>query len=68
MARADALVQHRERKRTLTAMADPVEGVTAGQAHNRIRAAVEAMEPPQDCKPERGGEYEHRQDACKAGN
>ncbi len=59
----DPLIKRRDRKRTLSVLADPVAGVTPTTLHNKIRSAVEALELPQGYQLEWGGEYEAQQKA-----
>ncbi|MDO6461292.1 efflux RND transporter permease subunit [Granulosicoccaceae sp. 1_MG-2023] len=62
----DPMIKRRDRKRTLSIMADPIEDVTATTLHNKIRASVEAIELPDGYSLEWGGEYESQQKANKA--
>ena len=59
----DALIKRRDRKRTLSVLADPVAGVTPATLHAKIRGAVEAIELPEAYALQWGGEYEAQQDA-----
>ncbi len=59
----DPLIKRRDRKRTLSVLADPVEGMTPATLHAKIRGAVEAIELPQGYQLEWGGEYEAQQKA-----
>ncbi len=59
----DPLIKRRDRKRTLSVLADPVAGVTPATLHNKIRGAVEAIELPPGYLLEWGGEYEAQQKA-----
>lgn len=59
----DALIKRRDRKRTLSVLADPVAGVTPATLHAKIRDAVEAIELPDGYALQWGGEYEAQQDA-----
>lgn len=54
----DALIKRRDRKRTLTVLADPVDGVTSMTLHSKIRAAVEAIELAEGYSLVWGGEFE----------
>lgn len=54
----DALIKRRDRKRTLSVLADPVADVTPATLHNKIRSAVEAIELPPGYELKWGGEYE----------
>jgi multidrug efflux pump subunit AcrB len=53
----DEIIMRRNRKRTITVFADPIEG-TAAALFARIRPQVEAIELPADYELEWGGEYE----------
>lgn len=57
------LIKRRDRKRTLSVLADPVAGVTPATLHSRIRGAVEAIELPDGYSLMWGGEYEAQQKA-----
>lgn len=59
----DSLIKRRDRKRTLSVLADPVPGITPATLHAKIRGAVESIELPDGYKLEWGGEYEAQQDA-----
>lgn len=59
----DALIKRRDRKRTLSVLADPVEGVTPATLHSKIRQSIEAIELPAGYMLEWGGEYEAQQKA-----
>lgn len=59
----DALIKRRDRKRTLSVLADPVDNVTPASLHNKIRAEVEAIKLPRGYSLQWGGEYEAQQDA-----
>jgi multidrug efflux pump subunit AcrB len=59
----DALIKRRDRKRTLSVLADPVAGITPATLHTKIRGAVEAIELPEGYALQWGGEYEAQQDA-----
>jgi len=59
----DQLIKRRDRKRTLSVLADPVDGVTPATLHSTIREAVEAVELPQGYVLQWGGEYEAQQKA-----
>ncbi len=59
----DPLIKRRDRKRTLSVLADPVEGLTPATLHARIRGAVEAIELPAGYSLAWGGEYEAQQKA-----
>ena len=59
----DALIKRRDRKRTLSVLADPVEGITPATLHAKIRGTVEAIELPEGYALQWGGEYEAQQDA-----
>ena len=53
----DEIIYRRDRKRTLTILADPVEGV-ASKLFNRLRPKIEAIPRPAGYKLQWGGEYE----------
>ena len=53
----DEIIYRRDRKRTLTIWADPVEGV-ASKLFNRLRPRIEAIPRPEGYEIEWGGEYE----------
>ena len=59
----DALIKRRDRKRTLSVLADPVAGLTPATLHSKIRGAVESIKLPNGYALEWGGEYEAQQDA-----
>ena len=59
----DALIKRRDRKRTLSVLADPVKDVTPATLHSKIRTAVEAIKLPSGYVLEWGGEYEAQQKA-----
>ncbi len=61
----DALIMRRDRKRTMTVMADPNHHGTlnADQLFKQIRPQVEALELPPGYSLEWGGEYESSRDA-----
>jgi multidrug efflux pump subunit AcrB len=59
----DSLIKRRDRKRTLSVLADPIPGVTPATLHANLRAVVEAIELPEGYVLEWGGEYEAQQDA-----
>lgn len=54
----DALIKRRDRKRTLSVLADPIDGVTPMTLHSRIAAKIEAIELPDGYTLMWGGEYE----------
>ncbi|MBQ1784407.1 MAG: efflux RND transporter permease subunit [Gammaproteobacteria bacterium] len=64
----DAIIERKERKRTLTVLADPdfETGETAANLHKRISEAVEAIPLPQGYEFQWGGEFESSRDAQKA--
>lgn len=62
----DPLIKRRDRKRTLSVLTDPADGVQPAELHAKIRAAVEAIELPDGYDFEWGGEYEAQQKANKA--
>jgi multidrug efflux pump subunit AcrB len=53
----DEIIYRRDRKRTLTILTDPVEGV-ASKLFNRLRPKIEAIPLPAGYKLQWGGEYE----------
>ncbi len=53
----DEIIYRRDRKRTLTILTDPVEGV-ASKLFNRLRPQIEAIPLPAGYKLQWGGEYE----------
>jgi multidrug efflux pump subunit AcrB len=64
----DALIQRRDRKRTLSVLADPdvFGSETANDLFNRVRPKIEAIEIPDGYELEWGGEYESSSDAQAA--
>ena len=64
----DSLIMRRDRKRTITVMADQnvLGDETAAKLFARIRGSVEAIELPRGYTLEWGGEYESSTDAQKA--
>jgi multidrug efflux pump subunit AcrB len=56
------IIMRRDRQKTITVMADPIEG-NASIQFSRIRPRVEAMELPPGYKMEWGGEYEDSKNA-----
>ena len=64
----DSLIQRKDRKRTLSVLADPnVFGTeTANDLFNRVRAKIEAIDIPEGYQLEWGGEYESSGDAQAA--
>lgn len=62
----EAVIQRRDRVRTISVRAEPVVGVQASDAHARIRDAVEAMPLPPGYAMAWGGEYEDAGDAQTA--
>lgn len=59
----DPLIKRRDRKRTLSVLADPIAGMTPATLHNKIRASVEAIPLPDGYELKWGGEYEAQQKA-----
>lgn len=59
----DPLIKRRDRKRTLSVLADPVEGMTPATLHAMIRGKVAALDLPNGYSLQWGGEYEAQQDA-----
>ncbi len=64
----DALIQRRDRKRTLSVLTDPdvFGSETASDLFNRLRPKIETIELPDGYFLEWGGEYESSTDASKA--
>lgn len=64
----DSLIMRRDRKRTITVMADHdvIGDETPAKLFNRIRADIEAIELPQGYEMQWGGEYESSTKAQKA--
>lgn len=64
----DGVIQRRDRKRTLTVMADadPLHHETPAQMFARVRPAIEAMDIPQGYELAWGGEHEASSDARSA--
>ncbi len=58
IAPQESLIQRRERKRTITVMANPLPGQTAAEAFPAFSHLVEQMEVPRGYEREWGGEYE----------
>lgn len=54
----DALIKRRDRKRTLSVLADPIVGVTPMTLHKIIAPKVEALELPDGYVLKWGGEFE----------
>ena len=63
----DSIIMRRDRKRTITVLADPdvVNGEPASEVFTRVSPAIEAIPLPQGYALEWGGEYEASQDANK---
>ncbi|PJF20510.1 MAG: MFS transporter, partial [Phototrophicales bacterium] len=63
----DPIIMRRDRKRTLSVLADPylLSDETADSALKQVRAAVEAIPMPDGYSLEWGGEYEKSHDAQK---
>lgn len=63
----DSIIMRRDRKRTITVLADPdvVGGEPTSTVFSRIQAGIEAIPLPQGYALEWGGEYEASQDANK---
>ncbi|SBS35956.1 Cobalt-zinc-cadmium resistance protein CzcA [Marinomonas spartinae] len=63
----DPIIERRNRKRTITVMADPniLGGETAMSIFSRIRGPVEALKLPTGYSLDWGGEYESSRDAQK---
>lgn len=59
----DQQIKRRDRKRTLSILADPIDGVTPATLHSQIREVVEAIKLPQGYTLQWGGEYEAQQKA-----
>jgi multidrug efflux pump subunit AcrB len=64
----DPLIKRRDRKRTLSVLADPnpASGATANDLLSKVRDRVESIELPHGYELEWGGEYESQQKANKA--
>jgi multidrug efflux pump subunit AcrB len=64
----DALIQRRDRMRTLSVLADPdvFGGETAASLFKRLRPQIEAIEVPDGYRLDWGGEYESSTDAQTA--
>jgi multidrug efflux pump subunit AcrB len=62
----DPLIKRRDRKRTLSVLADPVAGLTPANLHTQIRERIEDIKLPAGYELQWGGEYETQQDANKA--
>src|SRR5690554_2913848 len=59
----EALIQRRNRVRTLTVQADPAPGYTANAAFAAVREEIESMELPPGYALSWGGEHENSRDA-----
>ncbi len=59
----DPLIKRRDRKRTLSVQADPVEDVTPATLHAKIRQQVESIDLPSGYELKWGGEFEAQQKA-----
>lgn len=59
----DPLIKRRDRKRTLSVLADPVAGMTPATLHANLRGQIEAINLPDGYELQWGGEYEAQQDA-----
>lgn len=64
----DSLIMRRDRKRTITVMADPdvLGNETAASLFNRVKAEIEAIKLPSGYSMEWGGEFESSNRAKKA--
>ena len=62
----DSLIRRKDRRRTITASADPIEGVNANDLFNELRPQIEAIEMPVGYSIEWGGEYEDSTNAQTA--
>jgi multidrug efflux pump subunit AcrB len=62
----DPIIHRYNRRRTITAQCDPIEGVTSDDLMRRIKPAVEAMELPPGYMLEWGGEFDEDQKAGTA--
>ncbi|WP_125781626.1 efflux RND transporter permease subunit [Pseudoalteromonas rubra] len=64
----DSLIMRRDRKRTITVMADHdvIGNETPAKLFNRVRADIEAIELPQGYEMQWGGEFESSSKAQKA--
>src|SRR5690606_12136969 len=63
----DSIIMRRDRKRTITVLADPdvIDGEPTSEVFNRIRKPIEAIALPQGYAFEWGGEHEASQEANK---
>ncbi|MCP3871357.1 MAG: efflux RND transporter permease subunit [Gammaproteobacteria bacterium] len=59
----DPLIKRRDRKRTLSVLADPVTGLTPATLHAQIRDKIERIDLPIGYELKWGGEFEAQQDA-----
>ncbi len=59
----DPLIKRRDRKRTLSVLADPVAGMTPASLLATVRPQIEAVALPDGYELQWGGEYEAQQDA-----
>ncbi|MEM6709194.1 MAG: efflux RND transporter permease subunit [Pseudomonadota bacterium] len=59
----ETMIWRRNRQRTLTAQANPPNGVNPTEAFNRVRTDIEAVPLPPGYRLEWGGEYEGSNDA-----
>lgn len=57
------LIKRRDRKRTLSVLADPVDGLTATSLHKQIRNQIESIKLADGYELQWGGEYEAQQKA-----
>lgn len=62
----DSLIRRQDRRRTITASADNIEGVNANDLFNELRPQIEAIELPAGYSIEWGGEYEDSTNAQNA--
>ncbi len=62
----DPIIQRYNRRRTITAQCDPIEGITSNELLQRIKPAVEAIELPRGYYLEWGGEFEEDEKAGEA--
>jgi multidrug efflux pump subunit AcrB len=62
----DPIIHRYNRRRTITAGCDPVDGITSDEVHRRIQPAVEALTLPRGYYLEWGGEFEENEKSSDA--
>ncbi|HAG52959.1 MAG TPA: MFS transporter [Alphaproteobacteria bacterium] len=62
----DSLIRRKDRRRTITASADNIEGVNANDLFQELRPQIEAIKLPSGYSIEWGGEYENSTNAQTA--